>query len=363
MFGYGSPQIAQFTASICNLFNAEGVVLQPLFPSRAFVKNYFREFELVTVSTSVHPYIFIGRREYIERCVKEINKFKPDILIISHYILFDILDGLTFRPKKVIHLVLEDIAPILESSFGDIRLSIIKRQSIKVDIWVFPEANRAMADSILFGIQASSIFILYNCSSKNGAQALNSTERNGKVVYAGTLDKAISVAKYIFDEDLSSIPIDVYGDLQGDRFSKETMKSKISQPRKRGRPSHVRWFGQIPGSTLDDLLPRYSYSLVFWLPVRHALLNAAPNKFFQAISAGVPVISAPHPQTKMLIERYGCGILLDGWEKTDLLKGLNRALKLSNANFSEIVDNCLEAASRELSWEHQITKFAKFFQL
>src|SRR5262249_4821741 len=97
-----------------------------------------------------------------------------------------------------------------------------------------------------------------------------------------------------------------------------------------------------------------------WLPIRHALLYAAPNKFFQAVAAGVPVISAPHPQTKMLIERYGCGLILKGWEKTHLIAGLKEATKLiGSSEFSEMIKNCEIAVKTELSWDRQMQKLIK----
>jgi hypothetical protein len=66
----------------------------------------------------------------------------------------------------------------------------------------------------------------------------------------------------------------------------------------------------------------------------------------------------------MLIERYGCGLLLDGWEKKHLIAGLEKAQQLmASETYEELCANCQRAVASELSWEAQMKKFADRFNV
>ena len=82
------------------------------------------------------------------------------------------------------------------------------------------------------------------------------------------------------------------------------------------------------------------------------------------MAAGVPVISTPHPQTKMLNERYGCGLVLEGRDKEQMISGLQKALRLyETPSYEEMQKNCLHAVEVELAWDSQFDKFARKFGL
>ena len=363
VLGYGSPQIINFSESLCAIIGAKGIICQPLVPQRKVVNIDHPALNLETLHTASHPYSASGRIEYQQKCAKLINKYRPDVLIITNYTLLDLIDRLEYRPKRTIHLALEDLDLLQNGVGGLARLSSLSRQVNKlIDIWIFPEVNRARQDAFLLNIDPDSISVVYNVS-KIGTGYSEQLERQPRIIYAGTLDVDTSVGHIIFDPEVARFPVDVYGDLQGNISSKATMQSKIDYLRRLGsRRCDLKWFGQVPIKKLDALLPSYSFSLIYWQPIRHALLNAAPNKLFQAIAAGVPVVGAPHPQVKMLIERYGCGLLLDGWEREQLVSGLHKAQRLmGSTEYQELIENCRKAAARELSWEVQITKWAERF--
>lgn len=365
VLGYGSPQIVNFSESLCEILGTNGLICQPLVPQRKIVGLDSPSLNLETLHTTDHPYSATGRIEYMQKSARLINHYRPDVLVISSYTLLNLIDSLEYRPRKIIHLALEDLDLLLEGAAGVARLSSLRRQVNKlIDLWVFPEANRAKHDASLLNIDPNSIGIFYNVSELEQKET-GSAQRQSRIIYAGTLDVDTSVGHIIFDEELASLPVDVYGDLQGNQASKAGMQEKLDHLRRLGsRRCHVKWFEQVPGRKLNELLPSYSFSLIYWQPIRHALLNAAPNKFFQAIAAGVPVISAPHPQVKMLIERYGCGLLLDGWERNQLISGLHKAQRLiALPEYEELKSNCRHAVATELSWQVQMDKWANRFNV
>ncbi len=360
VLGYGSPQIHKFTESLCEYLGYEGLILQPMVPERPFVNVELEYSEVQTIVTLEHPYWPLGRTHHLKIAANIINELKPEIIVFTNYNMLAAVDYINYKPDKIIHLVLEDFEHMLiENSYSKIHELRFNHYKDRIDIWIFPESNRAEFDVDALSIKSERVFIFYNVSDIVEAEV---KEKNNKIVYAGTLDTKTSIGKYIFDSEMKDFPIDVYGDLIGLEDSKDYMQNRIDHLQNLGDRNKVNWFGQVPANILNAALPNYAFSLVFWLPHRHALLNAAPNKFFQAISLGVPVIAAPHPQCKELIERYECGIVLNGWEKEDLIHGLEDATALmGTADYETMVDNCKYATEVELSWDIQIQKFFRRF--
>lgn len=107
MLGYGSPQIGLFSESLCNFTKMRGMICQPRIPTRKLLEQSFQNIILETIATNIHPHSFAGRQEYIEKCLKIINRICPSIIIITNYSLFGLIDGLSYKPEKIIHYALE----------------------------------------------------------------------------------------------------------------------------------------------------------------------------------------------------------------------------------------------------------------
>jgi glycosyltransferase involved in cell wall biosynthesis len=119
----------------------------------------------------------------------------------------------------------------------------------------------------------------------------------------------------------------------------------------------LRYMGRVDGKTLGVLRKEYAYSLVVWKPLDDNHFYAAPNKFFEALASGVPVITAPHPQCKTLVERYGCGIVLRDWSLNGFVEGIQQAVRMApTERFGKMVEGCLEAVRKECNWEAQFAK-------
>jgi glycosyltransferase involved in cell wall biosynthesis len=71
----------------------------------------------------------------------------------------------------------------------------------------------------------------------------------------------------------------------------------------------------------------------------------------------VPPIAAPHPQCRLMLERYGCGMLLENWDYDVFLDGLESALHLyGGPEWERMVQGCREAVAQELTWDTQMEK-------
>ncbi len=78
---------------------------------------------------------------------------------------------------------------------------------------------------------------------------------------------------------------------------------------------------------------------------------ALPNKIFDYIQAGVPVICSDFPEMKKIIEEYNVGEVFNGLSPKDL--GIQILQILTNLHKSkEYHNNCL-TAKKILNWENE----------
>lgn len=359
VMGYGSSQILATTKSIAELVGSEHIIFQPFVPHRPFVDLSGKGYKIETISSVEHPWSWTGRVEYLKRVAAYLNDSRPDILLLSNYSLFPILDLLAYRPRKTIHLALEDLGQFGSSFVGGLMTRKIERLSGSIDVWIYPEFNRAVNDAKILGVPWNKMCVVYNVPSPDDQFATPLGARIKRIAYAGSVDFHRSVAHFLGSPPVAKLPIDVFGSMSGEGYERNEFVGRLSE-----RESDLRYFGEISAEELRRRMPQYGFSIVFWLPTNFALRNAAPNKFFQSIAAGVPVIAAPHPQCRMLIDRYGAGIILTDWTYNTLLKGLHQAVDMIGTDsHEEMIESCKTACESELNWDNQFGKIQRILGL
>lgn len=86
---------------------------------------------------------------------------------------------------------------------------------------------------------------------------------------------------------------------------------------------------------------------------------ALPNKLFEYIMAGLPVIVSDLPQMKKIVELYGTGAVVQSGNADELLRVID---EWKNPEvYVKLKENC-ESASQELNWETEFEKNYKLFE-
>lgn len=86
---------------------------------------------------------------------------------------------------------------------------------------------------------------------------------------------------------------------------------------------------------------------------------ALPNKFFEAIAAGVPIVGTALPEVNALIERYDLGVICDPKDPASIAQAINTVLQPDN--FSRYKANTLRARA-ELTWEVEERKLVALYK-
>lgn len=349
--GYGSTQIPLFIKYLkAKKEGYRAIVFEVDQPEKAYIRDRYPEFTIERVMTGVPCYTKAGRIEYIRKCTKIINKLKPEILVLFCSFTLPVLFGIKYRPEKVIYYNIE-----MASAYGKSDMVLNSMLSGKADLLIYPESNRAMLDIRKFGPQNIPAVEIYNCCDREAANGGNTSgedcaEKNGKIIYSGTLDYENTNAGYLLDRELNQYKIDIFGNVTG-KDSEKLRQELISLN------ANVRYHGYIANEELRRIKKQYAYSIVMWNPVNENQYFAAPNKFFESIADSVIPIAAPHPQCRELINKYDCGILMRDWS----LEAFKEALQVAKTvygtrRYEEMTENCRRAVEEELSWEKQMEK-------
>ena len=100
------------------------------------------------------------------------------------------------------------------------------------------------------------------------------------------------------------------------------------------------------GLSLDkDTNVNYRYSL--------------PNKLFDYIHAGIPVLASPLPEVAKIVSEYNIGLLIDNHSPEHIAEKMNRML--TDEQQRKLWNQNLERAAAELSWEKEKEKFLSLF--
>jgi len=302
-----------------------------------------------TWDTYTLPY----RIEYINAAANRVNEIRPSVLIVFCTYCIPILFKLRYRPKFVLYHSYEVV-----TKYGRLDLRMNRHASHMIDLITFPEENRARIDTTACGYDGVDKAILYNCADLIVDEPVSpapARARNGRIIYYGTFSTTSANSQYFLDPRMQGIPVDIYGRIM--EATEEKSKKVLSQLQ-----GTIRYRGLLDAGDLVRARREYAYSIVMWNPtVSDNHLYAAPNRLFTSIQAGVPPIVAPHPQCRMLVERYQCGLVMHDWTFEAFHEALRKGLKLyGTSRYADMVENCRLASEDELNWDHQFDKIKRF---
>lgn len=340
--GYGSPQIPKLVEFLSQKYDAEAIILEPNEPLKPRKQDFSTNYTMRTIPLSSHPHTQRGRKEFIKKAVEMVEQLKPDVLVICATYSLPVLFQINFRPKFVIYYYLESIV-----TYGRNDIEMNKKIDQLVDLIIFTEENRAVKFGEMCGFQNIPFCIVYNCVNDSNNDIIPPEKRNGRLIYQGTIRKDTAIDYYL-NKRIQSIPIDLYGNINRSKYRKKLFSLQ----------DNVKYSGYVDSEKLSQLRKFYIYSLVIWLPVSENNLYASPNKFFESIASGIPPITAPHPQCKILVKRYSCGIIMRDWDFDSFFEAIKLGLQYyeDKNEYEKMVTNCLVASKEELNWQSQMKK-------
>lgn len=124
--------------------------------------------------------------------------------------------------------------------------------------------------------------------------------------------------------------------------------------------SKVNYLGILNRNEVKELLSESIAGIVLFLPEPNHI-NSQPNKMFEYMSAGIPVLGSNFPLWKEIIEDNNCGICVN----PENVEQISEAIQwfLNNPDkASEMGENGRKAVEEKYNWETESKKMIKLYQ-
>jgi hypothetical protein len=340
----GSPQVVNLVRILDEKFKGQTLIFEPHTPGSPLTNHFLglKTIDVIRLPTTEHPHLKLdGHIEYLNLINKYLKDIQVEELIICSPFLIPILWTLDESIQNVIYYMLE--TPAMYSSWIQ-QSHFLVNQRVKKILYV--EKNRYIRDSLEYEFQQIPALLLYN-SYFSIEVLLPESNRNNRILNYGTLDNRNSYLNWYEHPNIARYPIDLLGDIQED--------FKCT--------GDIRTFPKVPHTQIQEIVKKYSFVITLWNQHDRRSRYAPSNKFFEAISLGVPVISAPHPQHVEIVEALNCGIIMKDWSLDSLEIAINEALHAINSNkYEQMVSSCMEMKNSVYGARSNAEKLVKFFK-
>lgn len=114
----------------------------------------------------------------------------------------------------------------------------------------------------------------------------------------------------------------------------------------------------LPPVPPSELLEWTASSDVMVMPIQPTTVNhryTTPQKLFEAIAAGVPVVASDLPGMADIVNTTGAGILCDPTSPASIAAGIRSVLELSPVERAAMGERARRAADETYNWDHQAT--------
>ena len=335
--------------SICKLYGKRGLLIEPDEIARPPIEMAWGPaFELKRISSDYPDHSPMWHRAYLSGALRTVEKLKPKVLIVFGSSVFASLLGLRHRPERIIYHAYEFISNL---PAPDIQAHALLLND--VDLMITPDIERLVYDVRTIKAQPKRVITIYNVADVSypaTVRKLPVDQRNGRFLWYGTLHRHQAFSDYFLSSRVSNYRFDLFGRITDP--SPEELQARLQAAH------NIRYFGVAPAEELNARRAENIYSFVWWnadISPGHYYLPS--NRFFTSIQAGVPPICAPHPQCVDLVERYGCGLIMDGWSQDAFTDVLARAQRIYESSaYEQMVRNCEVAATEELNWTKQFSR-------
>lgn len=130
----------------------------------------------------------------------------------------------------------------------------------------------------------------------------------------------------------------------------------LARARAAGVGERVHLAGSVPSPDVPRTLADADVAVVFVRPICLSYRYSLPNKLFESIHAGLPIVAADLPDTAEVVRRYGVGEVFDASTPEDLAAAIRQVLA-DPAAYRE----ASRAAAAELTWEHEAERLVGLY--
>jgi len=181
-------------------------------------------------------------------------------------------------------------------------------------------------------------------------------ERRPVLAYAGAITELRGIREMLAAVKLLSCDLDVELQVAGVfeplNLAEELMKTS---------PSNVHYWGWQSRQFVADMLASAKIGLVLFHPVPNHI-KSQPNKFFEYMAAGLPVVVSDFPLWREMVNESGCGLLVDPLKPEAIAEAISWLL--GHPDEAEAMGKRgQDAASNIYNWDREAEKLIEAYDI
>lgn len=180
------------------------------------------------------------------------------------------------------------------------------------------------------------------------------TEESRVAVYVGGITTGRGIDEAI--EAIAQLPDDVHLVLLG-QGSPENIAFFGALAVRLGVADRVHFAGSVESDSVSAAIADADVSLVYTQPKNLSYRLSLPNKLFESVHAGLPVVASDLPDVRALVEQYGFGELCEPDDVASLAEAVERVVA-----HSDDLRAAAAAAASSLSWENEMERLFALYQ-
>ncbi|MDJ0772105.1 MAG: glycosyltransferase family 4 protein [Mastigocoleus sp. MO_167.B18] len=239
---------------------------------------------------------------------------------------------------------------------------------LKFGIWTFLESlAKVMLDAFICVTPAigqkfppTKTFVVYNFPLTEEFQDFNHNisycERPNNIAYVGGITKIRAIREMVCAMELLAPSLRTKLMLIGE-FSSPELQTEVEQLLGWEK---VKFFGWQSRSDVVQYLAKARLGLVIFHPERDHL-EALPNKLFEYMAAGLPVIASDFPLWREIVQQIDCGLLVNPLDPKEIAQATQYLLEHPE-EAEAMGKRGYEAVTSQYNWETESEKLLNLYK-
>lgn len=178
------------------------------------------------------------------------------------------------------------------------------------------------------------------------------TKKENAIFYVGAISDIRGIEQLV--ESLKNTKIKLYlaGTFNNINFEDKVKKSEGWK--------NVEFLGQINREQMKEYLLKSKLGIIPFLPAPNHI-NANPNKFYEYLSAGVPIACSNFPLWKDFVTEHNIGITFNPKSPSDIFKKIDQLINNSN-ELEAMSKNAKLIIKNECNWEKEAQELLRVYR-
>jgi glycosyltransferase involved in cell wall biosynthesis len=177
--------------------------------------------------------------------------------------------------------------------------------------------------------------------------------KKNEVCYTGAITKIRGINEVM--QCLSLIKSKCTFNLAG-TFDQESLKEEILAHENSNK---IKYFGQVNRKEIHEIMMDSKIGIVTFLPVPNHI-DSQPNKMFEYMSAGIPVVGSNFELWRDILEKNNCGICINPSDSDAIANAINYLLE-NEKEAKEMGERGRKAVLNKYNWENEEKKLIAIY--